>query len=73
MTNKQQQLLHSISAAATRLGEVSDSTICRLIRSGKLRTVKILGRTLIPESELQRLAQEGANPIPDPTEPTAQV
>jgi len=50
------QLLHSIDAAATRLG-VSVSTIWRLIRSGQLRTVKIRGRTLVPESELQRLAQ----------------
>jgi hypothetical protein len=33
------------------------STIWRLIRSGQLRAVKILGRTLVPESELQRLAQ----------------
>ena len=50
------QLLHSIDDAATRLG-VSVSTIWRLIRSGQLRAVKILGRTLVPESELQRLAQ----------------
>jgi len=50
------QLLHSIDDAATRLG-VSVSTIWRLIRSGQLRTVKILGRTLVPESELQRLVQ----------------
>jgi excisionase family DNA binding protein len=49
-------LLHSIDDAATRLG-VSVSTIWRLIRSGQLRTVKILGRTLVPESELQRLVQ----------------
>ena len=50
------QLLHSIDDAATRLG-VSVSTIRRLIRSSQLRTVKIRGRTLVPESELQRLAQ----------------
>ena len=50
------QFLHSIDDAATRLG-VSVSSIWRLIRSGQLRTVKIRGRTLVPESELQRLAQ----------------
>jgi excisionase family DNA binding protein len=50
------QLAHSIDDAAARLG-VSVSTIWRLIRSGQLRTVKILGRTLVPESELQRLVQ----------------
>ena len=50
------QFLHSIDDAATRLG-VSVSTIWRLIRSGQLRAVKIRGRTLVPDSELQRLAQ----------------
>ena len=50
------QLLHSIDDTATRLG-VSVSTVWRLIRSGQLRAVKIRGRTLVPESELQRLAQ----------------
>ena len=50
------QLLHSIDDAATRLG-VSVSTIWRLIRSGQLRAVKIRGRTLVPDSELQRLVQ----------------
>ena len=49
-------LLHSIEEAATRLG-VSVSMIWRLIRSGQLRTVKIRGRTLVPESEIQRLVQ----------------
>jgi excisionase family DNA binding protein len=49
-------LLHPIDDAAPRLG-VSVSSIWRLIRSGQLRTVKIRGRTLVPESELQRLAQ----------------
>ena len=50
------QLLHSIDDTATRL-RVSVSTIWRLIRSDQIWTVKILGRTLVPESELQRLAQ----------------
>ena len=49
-------LLRTIEVAATRLG-VSESTIWRLIRNDKLRIAKILGRTLVPESELQRLAQ----------------
>jgi len=49
-------LLHSIEEAATRLG-VSVSTLWRLIRSDKIRTVKILRRTLVPESEIQRLVQ----------------
>ena len=49
-------LLHSIKAAAVRAG-VSESSIWRLRRKGKLRTVKVLGRTMVPESELQRLAQ----------------
>ena len=66
-------LLHSIGAAAARLGELSESTIWRLIRSGKLRPVKILGRTLIPESELRRVAQEGAMPGPDASEPAVDL
>jgi excisionase family DNA binding protein len=70
MSEGDQPLLHSIRAAAARLGEVSESTIWRLIRAGKLRPVKTLGRTLIPASELQRLAQEGAVPIPESNEPS---
>jgi excisionase family DNA binding protein len=73
MSEGQQPLLHSIAAAAARLGELSESTIWRLIRNGKLQAVKILGRTLVPESELQRLAQEGAVPGPDASKPTAHL
>jgi excisionase family DNA binding protein len=55
MSDGQQPLLHSIWAAASRLG-VSESTIWRLIRQGKLQPTRILGRTLLSEAELQRIA-----------------
>ncbi len=73
MSDDQPPLLHSINGAAARLGEVSESTVWRLIRSGKLRAVKVLGRTLVPESELQRVAQEGADPVTDFAAPTTRL
>jgi hypothetical protein len=54
-------LLHSVNDSSQRLN-VSPSSIWRLIRRGELRTVKILGRTLVPESELQRIAQPKDEP-----------
>jgi hypothetical protein len=54
-------LLHSVEDSSQRLN-VSPSSIWRLIRRGELRTVKILGRTLVPESELQRIAQPKDEP-----------
>jgi hypothetical protein len=64
MSEGQQPLLHSIAVAAARLGGLSESTIWRLIRVGQ--SVKIFGRTLVSESELQRLAQKGPSLSPIP-------
>jgi excisionase family DNA binding protein len=50
-------LLHTIRGSAGRLG-VSESTVWRLLRIGKLRTCRVLGRTMISEAELQRFARE---------------
>ena len=50
-------LLHTIRGSARRLG-VSESTVWRLLRSSKLRTSRVLGRTMISEAELQRFARE---------------
>jgi excisionase family DNA binding protein len=47
-------LLRSIREAATALG-VSRATIFRLMRSGDLTPVRILGRTLFEDAELHRL------------------
>ena len=55
MPDNEQPLLHTIPGAAARLS-LSESSIRRLIRSGEFRAVKVLGRTLVPETELQRLA-----------------
>ena len=54
---QQQPLLHSIGAAANRLGEVSVSMIWRLIRSGELQPLRMGGRTFIPETELVRFIE----------------
>lgn len=55
MPDSQQPLLHSIWDAADRLG-ISESTVWRLIRQGKLRATRLRGRTLLSEAELQRIA-----------------
>ena len=39
---------------------VSRSTTYKLMKSGKLRSVKIAGRRIIPDSEGERLLSEGA-------------
>jgi excisionase family DNA binding protein len=39
---------------------VSPALIYRLAKEGKLRLVRIAGRTLVPESEIDRLVQDGA-------------
>jgi hypothetical protein len=49
----------SISDGAHRIG-VGRSTIYKFAAYGKLRLVKIAGRTLIPDSEILRLVAEGS-------------
>jgi len=51
----------SVSDAA-RLLSVSRDTIYRLIQTGKLRTVKLNGRRVVPMRELERLLEEGGEP-----------
>ena len=48
-----------IPDGAKQLG-VSRSTVYALAAAGKLRLVRIAGRALIPDTEIQRLAREGA-------------
>jgi excisionase family DNA binding protein len=38
---------------------ISRATLYKLAAQGKIRLVKIAGRTLVPESEIDRLASEG--------------
>lgn len=52
------QLL-SIEEAARRLGGISKSTIHAWLCQGKLRRTKVGTRTMIRESQLQRVIQEG--------------
>lgn len=50
-------LAHQINAACGRLG-IGRTALYKLIADGQLRTVKIAGRVLVPESELQRVVAE---------------
>lgn len=48
--------MYSIRAAAER-SDLSASTLYNYIRAGRLRTVKVGGRRLIPDEALRRLLQ----------------
>jgi excisionase family DNA binding protein len=52
------QLL-SIDDAAKRLGGISKWTVHAWLSQGKLQRTKVGGRTMIRESELQRVIKEG--------------
>jgi excisionase family DNA binding protein len=51
-----QPLLNTIPEAHTRL-RISQAKLFMLIKAGEISVVKIGRRTLVPESELQRIAQ----------------
>jgi excisionase family DNA binding protein len=55
--------LLSVSEAALRLGGLSKHTINAWLSSGKLRRTKVGSRTMIHESELQRVIQEGGKSV----------
>lgn len=50
---------YQVQAATRRLG-ISRTTLYQLMAAGKLRSVKIAGRRVIPASEVRRLVAEGA-------------
>ena len=52
-----EQLL-SVSEAAARLGGISKWTVHAWLAQGKLRRTKVGGRTIIRESELQRVIRD---------------
>ena len=52
-------LLNSVPVAAERLG-ICRAMIYKLIDQEKIATVKIGSRRLVAESELERIAKEGA-------------
>ncbi len=51
--------LYSIEEAAQRLGGLSKYTIEAWLSQGKLRRTKIGSRTMIRESELERVIEDG--------------
>ena len=53
--------LLSVDEAARRLGGLSKYTIHAWLSSGKLRRTKVGSRTMIRESELQRVIEDGGN------------
>ena len=53
-TVQSQRVAWRVNEAAFRLG-VSRATIYKMASGGKLRLIKIGGRTLIPDAEIERL------------------
>ena len=58
--------LMSIEEAAKRLGGLSKWTIHAWLSQGRLRRTKVGGRTMIRESELQKVIEEGGRKSPSP-------
>jgi len=50
-------LAHQIPAACHRVG-LGRTTLYELIKQGRIKTIKVGSRTLIPETELQRFIAE---------------
>lgn len=55
--NASAPLAHRIPEACERIG-LGRSRLYDMIRRGEINAIKIGGRTLIPESELQRIVAE---------------
>ena len=53
---------YSVEAAAQILGGIHRGTLFNWIYQGKIQRVKVGGRTMISESELRRILNEGAGP-----------
>ena len=49
---------NTVDVACYRLG-ICRATLYKAIKAGKIKTVKFGARRIVPESELQRVAQEG--------------
>ena len=57
--------LLSVAEAARRLGGISKWTVHAWLSQGKLKRTKVGGRTMIRESELARVIQDGGkSPAP---------
>jgi len=53
------ETLYSVKEAAQRLGGISPWTIHAWLSKGRLQRTKVGGRTMIRESELARIIQDG--------------
>lgn len=53
---------HGVEEAAILFG-VGVATVWRWLAKGKLKGIKLAGRTLIPASEIERLKKEGVTEI----------
>lgn len=63
-----EQLL-SVEEAARRLGGISKWTLHAWLSQGRLRRTKVGGRTMIRESELKKVIEDGGvSPAPRRTE-----
>jgi excisionase family DNA binding protein len=51
--------LLSVDEAARRLGGISKWTVFAWLSKGKLQRTKVGGRTMVRESELQKMIQDG--------------
>jgi excisionase family DNA binding protein len=61
--------LISVPEAARRLGGISHWTVRAWLSQGKLRRTKVGNRTMIRESELEKVIQDGGkSPAPRPAE-----
>jgi excisionase family DNA binding protein len=57
--------LHSVSEAARLLGGISKWTVHAWLSQGKMERTKVGGRTMIRESELQKVIKNGGkSPAP---------
>lgn len=57
--------LFSVEESARRLGNISVWTVRAWLSQGKLQRTKIGGRTMIRESELQKIIEDGGqSPAP---------
>jgi excisionase family DNA binding protein len=57
--------LYSVEDAAKRLGGISKWTVHAWLSQGRLLRTKVGGRTMIRESELQKVIEDGGkSPVP---------
>ena len=61
-------VLRSVNESARRLGGISKWTLYSWLSKGKLQRTKVGGRTMIRESELQKMIHDGGkSPAPHRT------